>query len=245
MDIKTKAITISAVDKGEADKIVHLFSVDFGNISATVRGVKKQGAKLASCCFQFAFSEIVLAEKNGYYTVTSCELIEPFVELYSNLDKFEIASAILEVARELNKGSIDYSELFVLSLEALKLLAFEEKVSTSLIWLKYIMSSLSLSGYKINVDFCSSCLSKAQELERLFIDFETGAVFCEKHKPLGLIHEFSKDEYLMLSALQKIQLSEFSGRVLTPHKISEKEIVVFGKKLIEGILQSKLKSCLD
>ena len=81
---------MASKEKGDSDKLVTFFSADHGVISATVKGVRKQGAKLSACTFSFAFSEVVLAEKSGFYTVTACDLIEPlpvFVLLFQGLQK--------------------------------------------------------------------------------------------------------------------------------------------------------------
>ena len=45
MEEKLNAITLKAVDYGESDKILTLFSLEKGVISATVKGVKKDKAK--------------------------------------------------------------------------------------------------------------------------------------------------------------------------------------------------------
>ena len=111
---------MASKEKGDSDKLVTFFSADHGVISATVKGVRKQGAKLSACTFSFAFSEVVLAEKSGFYTVTACDLIEPFFELSSNFDAFEFASACLELTRNLSHGNIEPLPVFVLLLQTLK-----------------------------------------------------------------------------------------------------------------------------
>ena len=65
MDYKTDALVLRASDYGENDKIVTLFSLQYGKISAALKGVKKAGAKLKFAAQPFCFAEYVLAKKES------------------------------------------------------------------------------------------------------------------------------------------------------------------------------------
>ena len=132
MDKKTKVIVFGSKDKGENDKLVTFFSADLGLIQATVKGVKKLGAKLSSCTFSFAFSEVVLAEKSGFYTVTASDTIEPFFEITSNFDAFEYASACLELTNYLSHGNIETQPVFILLLQTLKSMCYNKCVNNDI-----------------------------------------------------------------------------------------------------------------
>ncbi|MBQ9790651.1 MAG: DNA repair protein RecO [Clostridia bacterium] len=245
MDLKTKAIVMGAVDKGESDKRVRLFSVDAGVLEATARGVKKQGAKLSSCTFCFAFVEVVLAEKNGFFTVTASDMIEPFSELSYDLDKFQLASSALEIVAEIVKGNEDNSKIFVELLNLFKLLSFSNSGSDKLLWCKWAIDMLSLAGYKIDPNKCNVCGKKAADANNLFIDMESGSVFCEIHKPIaGIMRDITSGEFRVLSGFSHVGLENMAGRSIKDESVKEDDFFDFVKRLVEGILGKKLKSIL-
>ena len=78
MEVKVNAIVIRAVDYKDNDRILTLYSLEKGKITAGIKGVKKAGAKLKFASEPFCFAEYILAEKNGRYTVTGASYYEIF-----------------------------------------------------------------------------------------------------------------------------------------------------------------------
>ena len=87
-DIKIQAIVIDSKDYKEADKKLALFSVEHGLIWATIKGVKKPKAKLASIGQPFCYAEFLLNKKGDFYTVMNASVIENFFEITSDFDKY-------------------------------------------------------------------------------------------------------------------------------------------------------------
>ena len=63
MEIKVDALVLRTADFGENDKMLTLFSLQRGKLSAAAKGVRKAGAKLRFAAQPFCFAEYVLAEK--------------------------------------------------------------------------------------------------------------------------------------------------------------------------------------
>ena len=61
MEKKVNGIVIRAVSYGESDKILTIYTLEEGLVSARIKGVKKAGAKLKACSEPFCFAEFVLA----------------------------------------------------------------------------------------------------------------------------------------------------------------------------------------
>ena len=99
MEIKTDAIVLRSIDYKDNDKILTLFSPTLGKITAGIRGVKKPKARLSFAAQPFCFSEYVLAEKGGRYTLTSAYLHESFFALRTDILRFYAACAAAEISR--------------------------------------------------------------------------------------------------------------------------------------------------
>ena len=140
-EIKTKGIVISANDYKDSDKIVTIFSADFGLINARVRGVKKDKAKLAFAVQPFAFVEFLLSAKNGFYTVINATSIDQFFDITTDFDNYIFMMACLEVCKKTVKENDIQQDLFLLLLNSLKLVCYS-KVSAMVVFIKFMLESL-------------------------------------------------------------------------------------------------------
>ena len=61
---KIKALVLRAADFKENDKLLLLYCGEYGKITASIRGVKKPGAKLKFAAEPFCFGEFMLSSRN-------------------------------------------------------------------------------------------------------------------------------------------------------------------------------------
>ena len=80
--IKIKAIVLSSVDYKEKDKLVTLFSLENGVVTATLKFAKEP----------FCFGDFYISAK----TITNVDVEDSFYDLTKDIDKFYVACAILE-----------------------------------------------------------------------------------------------------------------------------------------------------
>ena len=65
MEEKVDALVLRSANYRDDDKILTLFTLQQGKVTAAAKGVKKAGAKLKFAAQPFCFAEYVLAKK-GY-----------------------------------------------------------------------------------------------------------------------------------------------------------------------------------
>ena len=238
MDIKTKVITISAREKGESDKLVTFFSLDNGLIDAIVKGARKQGAKLSACTFSFVLSEVVLAEKNGFYTLTQCDVIEPFFELSQDFELFEYASACLEFLRNMSRGNIDTHPVFVLLLQTLKNLCYGHG-TPKLNFLKFAFELLGMSGYKLNLDLAEKIIV---DKGHIYINLENGQ-FISSYAEYMIVAKVGSVGLEFLQSLFDTNITEIDN-ILEDIKDEKIIDVVFSwaRVLCENLMGTKFRS---
>ena len=78
MEIKVDAIVIRTADYGESDRMLTLFTLQRGKLSAAAKGVRKAGAKLRFAAQPFCFAEYVLAQRGERNTVISAAETDSF-----------------------------------------------------------------------------------------------------------------------------------------------------------------------
>lgn len=176
MEEKVSGIVLSGVNYGENDKILTIFTLEKGTISAKAKGVKKAGAKLKFCAEPFCFVEYVLSSTSKGNTVIGASLIDSFYPIREDLTKYYSASTVLEFLKRFEKESIVSSELFLLTIDTFKNLAYGNEAPLSLL-VKFLLLALKNSGYALSLNGCFDCGRK--EFNRIFFDYESGAFLCE------------------------------------------------------------------
>ena len=113
MEIKVDALVLRTAPYGESDKMITLFSLQQGKISAAAKGVRKAGAKLRFAAQPFCFAEYVLAKRGERCTVTGASNIDGFYSLRENIEKFYAAAALVGICDAVLFDGIVNEELFL------------------------------------------------------------------------------------------------------------------------------------
>ena len=178
MDITVNAINLKSLDYGENDKICTLYSAQAGKITVTLKGVKKAAAKLKFAAMPFCFGEYYLNKTNNRFIVTGCVSDFIFFDINSDIDKYYAGCCILECVEKLGVEDVKNPNLFLLTLNVLKTLSFEqlEKPDLHKLLIKFFLEALKFSGYKLNLERCVNCNVVLKE--NLFFLPESGGFTC-------------------------------------------------------------------
>ena len=96
--IKTRAIVLSSIDYKEKDKLVTLFSLEYGKITAKLKSVKAFNAKLKFAKETFCFGEFIIQKPAN--VISSVEVIDTFYDVTKSLEKFYNACAVVEIVKK-------------------------------------------------------------------------------------------------------------------------------------------------
>lgn len=174
MEKKVNGIVIRAVSYGESDKILTIYTLEEGLVSARIKGVKKAGAKLKACSEPFCFAEFVLASSLNRNVVTGASIYDGFYGLREDVVKFYAGSVVLGFLRvfgleEADKNLFDFAVNAIKNLTYSDVNPYEETVS-------FVLSGLKAAGYEINAEGCCRC---GDEIENMaFFDMKSGAFVC-------------------------------------------------------------------
>ena len=208
-EIKTKGIVIKAVDYKDSDKIVTIFSVDFGLIKARVRGVKKAKAKLAFSVQPFAFIEFLLNEKNGFYTVINATSIDQFFNVTLDFDNYIFMLGALEICEKTVKINDPQQELFLLLLNSLKMVSYNS-VNSMNIFIKFMLESMKLLGFNLELETCACCGEKLSEKTFPF-SYDYNGMLCSKCANKNEYLELTVGEFAILSKINDSSIEGLSN----------------------------------
>ncbi len=173
MEVKVDALVLRTADYGESDKMLTLFSLQQGKISAAIKGVRKASAKLRFAAQPFCFAEYVLARRGDRYTVIGATMTDGFYALHENIDKFYAAATLTGVCDALLYGGIVNEELFLRAVNALREMCEGDEAEALI---GFLLHALALSGYALDLSACAVC--GAPLSGRTYFDLARGSFTC-------------------------------------------------------------------
>ena len=230
-EIKTTGIVLGSKDYKEKDKLVTIFSLEYGKILASLKGCKMPTSKLKFAYQPFCFAEFFLHKKGDCFTIINCNLLESFYDLTINPNDYIYASLMLEIVGYYSSmEQEDYSKLFIDLLDSLKQICYDNS-RADIVSAKFCLNMLSLIGYRLSFDICNRC--KEKFISNVYLDIETGEFVCENCKSYGNL-QISKMAYSYLKLLVNTGISRLNTLKLKEEVL--KEIIL----LLCNNLQNKL-----
>lgn len=205
-EIKLKGIVINAKDYKDSDKLVTIFSAEKGLIRARARGVKKNKAKLAFAVQPFALVEFMLTARDGFYTIINATSIDQFYSITSDFDNYIFMLACMEVVQKTVKENEEQVDLFLLLLNALKLVAYQN-VSSVNVFIKFMIEAMKCLGFWFVFDRCACCGHNLNENQVAF-SYEYNGLLCLKCQNKMEHLELNKVEYLILRNISAVSIDK-------------------------------------
>ncbi len=234
IELKHECLCIRSMDYKENDKLITLYAFGKGKITATCRGVKKPKAKLKYASSILCFGTYYLSGRNGYYTVTGCDLIDSFYKLWGDIDKFYPALSSIEMLDKFSGDSEISDNLATSTLLFLKTLCYENIDNIPLHFLKYLYNTLAIIGYEIAADSCISC-GNSNGKNAFFSASKGGVVYecCRAYDS----EKLTAEQVDILSVLAQNYLNELSGdySLLVNNKAVEIDKNIKGNNIAESI----------
>ena len=75
---KTEAVVLRSFRFGEADRVLHLYTLERGRVGAVAKGVRKTKSRFGARLEPFSHAELLLHQGSGeLHTVTGASLVDP------------------------------------------------------------------------------------------------------------------------------------------------------------------------
>ena len=224
MDTKVKGIVLNSKDYKESDKLLSILSLEKGKILVVAKGVKKAKSKFKAYAQPFCFANFELTgSKNGAYVLTGVNEIENFYSLTSNINKFEYAFCILEIAEKICKENVLYPRLFLEILKSLQALT-DEEINEKTVLIKFILNLLNFEGVNINLNKCTSC--KSVLVGDVFLDMQTCETLCTACKNTNCV-KLEKSAFSTLKIISQNDYKSFKTIKLKESFLTNCRMAVF------------------
>ena len=140
--LKTDGIVIKKMDHSEADRVLTLFSKNFGKININIKGIRKSKKRHLNGADLFGVSNFIFYKKDEHYILSSFELNETFFNLRKDLEKLNISFHILEILNSILVENETRTGLYRLLLNSFRFLDKNNKPIKDFLLLGYFLAFL-------------------------------------------------------------------------------------------------------
>lgn len=156
--IKIKGIVISENNMGDFDKMISILTPN-GKIGCSARGARRPKSALMAGTQFLCFGEYMLFKGNGKYTLNSCETIELFYNIRTDLDKLEYASHITKIIQAVTDENQNTYKILQLYLNTLYMIS-QTDIELDFIISIFKLRLMCLLGYTPITKRCAKCSKK-------------------------------------------------------------------------------------
>ena len=158
-NIKVNGIVIAENNMGDFDKMLTILTPNLGKIGCSAKGSRRPKSQLLSGTQFLCFGEYMLFKGSETYTMNSCETIELFYNIRTDLDKLTYASYITKIINDVtteNQNSFNTLKLFLNTLYMIS----ETDKDLDFITAVFKLRMLKILGFAPNVRECTCCKTK-------------------------------------------------------------------------------------
>ena len=157
--IKMSGIIIAENNLGDYDKMLTMLTPGLGKISCVAKGARRQRSALLAGTQFFCFGEYLMCKDAKTYNINSCETIEVFYNLRTDLDKLNYAVEITKIIRDVTEENENCYRILQLFLNTLYTLSETDK-EPELILSTFKMKLLCILGFTPRITECINCKQK-------------------------------------------------------------------------------------
>lgn len=205
---ETEAIVLRTHRVGEADKIVSLFSRQFGRIRAAASGAQRSKSRYGGLLEPLTYIRLWLFERENrdLFRVNSAELLETFFGMQSEYRVHLAAQYLAEAAERFLPEREVNERTFRLYLAVLRGLKTSGEVDRPLVYFDYWL--LRLGGFLPPLGACSSCGTRWAG-DAIFRLADSVGLVCNRCRRPGKSLQISPDILPLLETASQLPLDRW------------------------------------
>ena len=157
--VKVNGIVIAENSSNDFDKMLTILTPNLGKISCTAKGARRPKSLLMAGTQFLCFGEYLLYKGQDVYSINSCETIEMFYNIRTDLEKLQYASYLTKIIADVtteNQNTYNTLKLFLNTLYTIS----ETDKDMDLITSVFKLRLLKILGFSPNINECTTCKSK-------------------------------------------------------------------------------------
>ncbi|MCP3741356.1 DNA repair protein RecO [Rossellomorea sp. BNER] len=180
---KCEGIVIRTNQYGESNKIVTIFSREFGKIGVMARGARKPNSRLSSVSQLFTYGHFLFQKSTGLGTLQQGEIISTYRHIREDLFKTAYATYIVDLLDKVTEDKKSDPYLYELLSQTIHYIdeGYDPDILTNI----FEMKMLPILGLYPNVNQCSVCGEKEGTFS---FSFKENGLICHRCKDKDPYH---------------------------------------------------------
>ena len=166
-NIKLNGIVIAENNMGDYDKMLTILTPNYGKISCVAKGARRPQSALLAGTQLFCFGEYLMYKGTNTYHINSCDTIEIFYNLRTDLDKLKYAIHINKIIQDITEENDNCYKILQLFLNTLYTISETNKDMDFVISV-FKLRLLCILGFTPKVIKCANC-NEEKELTKFSI----------------------------------------------------------------------------
>ncbi len=154
---KAEAIVLRQQALGESDRIITLFTREYGKVRAVARGVRRSTSRLAGRIEPFIHARLLLARGRTLDVIAQAEIVRPFSGVRADLLRGAYAAYVVELVDRGVPERDRHEEVFALIIGALEDLERAREDDAEMAALRFAVKLAGLLGYQPETAACVEC----------------------------------------------------------------------------------------
>ena len=204
--VKTKGIIIAEKTMSDFDKMLTILTPNLGKIECVAKGSRRPRSLLMAGTQFLCFGDYMLYKGGENYSMNSCETIELFYNIRTDLDKLKYAVYITKIINDVTTENQNNYKILQLYLNTLYVISNTNK-DLEFVTSIFRLRLLSIIGYRPEIEECKTCKEKENLTKFSIRDNGFKCTACGKQDKGAIdMSETTKDaiRYIILSDAKKI-----------------------------------------
>ena len=154
---KAEAIVLRQQPLGEADRIVTLFSREFGKLRAAAKGARRPTSRLGGRIEPFTYARLLLARGRTLDVIAQAEIVRAFAGVRADLVRSAHAAYVAELVDRGLPERDRHEEVFELTRGALEALERAGNDGAEMTVLQFALRLTGVLGYQPETESCVEC----------------------------------------------------------------------------------------
>jgi len=148
MQVKVKGVILKTMDYKEKDKLMWVFTEEFGKISVLCKGVRSQKSKFQSLVRPLLFGDFLVYKGKSLYSLNEGSIINAFSKLSTTLELLTYGSYFVELVDIVSVDG-EPQELVYRNLVTALYLLEADVIDMEVLTLAYEIKLIGLTGFKV------------------------------------------------------------------------------------------------
>lgn len=221
--VKAEGIILRTTDYGETNKIITLYTKEYGKIGLMAKGAKKPNNPLASVSQVLFYGLCLFNKGRGLGMLYQAESIQSFLSIRMDIEKMGYAALIVELSDRLTEDSHPSPALYRLILGIL--LQMEDGADPAVLSSIFAIKMMESAGIRPKLDRCIKCGGVTRPF---FFSVTGGGMLCHRcaeNDPYAL--SMSAATARLLALFLKIPIDRIGKISLKRQTIHEIEQIIY------------------